>query len=78
LLHLLLIARVNIDKHGECKYFLGGDMSVLLFKNLKSVLEKKNGTVYICNGIWTVVLVKHLTICLIKIIFILILHIDLE
>ena len=41
MLHLLLIARVNIDKHGECKYFLGGDMSVLLFKNLKSVLEKK-------------------------------------
>ena len=41
LLHLLLIARVNIGKHGECKYFLGGDMSVLLFKNLKSVLEEK-------------------------------------
>ena len=41
MLHLLLIAQVNIDKHGECKYFLGGDMSVLLFKNLKSVLEKK-------------------------------------
>lgn len=41
---------------------------------------EKNETVYICNGIWTIALVKHLTNCLIKInfFFFLILHIALE
>ena len=55
---------------GSVKYFLGGDMSVLLFKNQKSVSKKKmKRFIYIYNGIWTIVLVKHLTICLINIIF---------
>ena len=53
---------------GSFKYFLGGDEFVA-FQEPEICHGEKSETVYICNGIWTIVLVKHLTICLIKIIF---------